>query len=144
MIKFEKIRKDDAHLPIRSTIGSAGYDFFANELVVIQPKTIGLVKTGIRAQFPNTKVLKLYNRSSNPIKRGIMLANGVGIVDSDYYGNESNGGEIMFAFYNFTDSAVIIEKDDKIGQGIFEDISFTDDDMAYGLRNGGFGSTDIE
>lgn len=141
MRKFEKINVD-AKLPVRSTSGSAGYDFFANEQVVILPKEIKLVKTGIKAKFEHTEVLKLYNRSSNPIKKGLILANGVGIVDSDYYGNQTNDGEIMFAFYNFIDSDVIINKGDKIGQGVFEPILFIDDDTTSGTRTGGFGSTD--
>ncbi len=141
MRKFEKIN-DDAKLPVRSTSGSAGYDFFANEQVVISPKEIKLVKTGIKATFDNIEALKLYNRSSNPVKKGLMLANGVGIVDSDYYGNQTNDGEIMFAFYNFIDSDVIINKGDKIGQGVFEPILFIDDDTTSGIRTGGFGSTD--
>lgn len=142
MRKFEKIN-DDAQLPVRSTSGSAGYDFFANEKVVISPKEIKLVKTGIKARFDNIEVLKLYNRSSNPIKKGLILANGVGIVDSDYYGNQANDGEIMFAFYNFIDSDVIINKGDKIGQGVFEPILFVDDDTTSGIRTGGFGSTGV-
>lgn len=141
MRKFEKIREDDAIIPIRSTKGSGGYDFFANADITIYPHCVELVPTGIKAQFESDEVLQLYNRSSNPIKRGLMLANGVGIVDSDYYGNSSNDGEIMFAFYNFLDLTVQIKKGEKIGQGIFMKYLMVDDDNAKGERSGGWGST---
>ena len=141
MRKFEKIREDDAIIPIRSTKGSGGYDFFANADITIYPHCIELVPTGIKAQFESDEVLQLYNRSSNPIKRGLMLANGVGIVDSDYYGNPNNDGEIMFAFYNFLDLTVQIKKGEKIGQGVFMKYLIIDDDVTDGERTGGFGST---
>lgn len=115
--------------------------FFANADITIYPHCIELVPTGIKVQFESDEVLQLYNRSSNPIKRGLMLANSVGIVDSDYYGNPSNDGEIMFAFYNFLDLTVQIKKGEKIGQGVFVKYLTTDNDMTDGERTGGWGST---
>lgn len=141
MRKFEKVREDDAIIPARSTKGSAGYDFYSNADVTIYPHCIELIPTGIKARFESDEVLQLYNRSSNPIKRGLMLANSVGIVDSDYYGNPSNDGEIMFAFYNFFDLTVQIKKGEKIGQGVFVKYLTTDEDITDGERTGGFGST---
>lgn len=138
---FEKVREDDAIIPTRSTKGSAGYDFYSNADITISPHYIELVPTGIKARFESDEVLQLYNRSSNPIKKGLMLANSVGIVDSDYYGNPSNDGEIMFAFYNFLDLTVKIKKGEKIGQGVFIKYLTTDNDMTDGERTGGFGST---
>ena len=99
-----------------------------------------LVKTGIKAYMPNDEYLMLCNRSSNP-KKGLILANGVGIVDADYYSNPDNDGEIMFPFINIGNDTVEIRKGDKIGQGIFMKYKTTDDDMADGERTGGFGST---
>lgn len=60
-----------------------------------------LVHTGIKANMEKDEALMLYNRSSNPKKLGLVLANGVGVVDADYYNSDDNDGEIMFAFYNF-------------------------------------------
>ena len=149
-IKFEftGILKQDSEggpyrrLPERSTKSSAGYDFYAPERVEIEPHSIKLVKTGIKAKFPNDMVLKLYNRSSNPKKKGIMLANSVGIVDADYYGNPDNDGEIGFMFYNFTDNISIFEAGDKLGQGIFESYyTVTDEQEITNERDGGWGST---
>ena len=81
------------------------------------------------------------NRSSNPGKKHLVLANGIGIVDADYYGNEDNDGHIMFAYFNMSEEEVIIKKGDVIGQAIFRKFLVADDDNAEGKRVGGFGST---
>ena len=86
-------------------------------------------------------MLLLYNRSSNPGKKGLILANSVGVIDKDYYGNPDNDGHIMFAFYNVKSSDIEIKKGDAIGQAIFQKYLVTDDDSAEGERIGGFGST---
>lgn len=65
-----------------------------------------------------------------------------GIVDADYTDNEDNEGELGFLFYNLSNETVIIEKGEKLGQAIFQKYLVTDDDVADGIRNGGFGSTD--
>ena len=110
----------DINLPQRSTKHAAGYDFEARETVTIKAFKPGmeptLVKTGIKAYMLDDEMLCLYNRSSNPKKKGLILANSVGIVDKDYYGNESNDGNIMFAFWNFKEEDVIIEKGERIIQ----------------------------
>ena len=87
------------------------------------------------------EVLILANRSSNPGKKGLILANSIGVVDSDYYGNPDNDGHIMFAFYNFKEEDVEIKKGDRIGQAMFQKYLVTDNDVAEGKRTGGFGST---
>lgn len=147
MIKFEftGILKEASEggpyrrLPERSTKASGGYDFFCPEQIDIEPHSMKLIKTGIKAQFPEDFVLKLYNRSSNPKKKGVMLANSVGIVDSDYYGNPDNDGEIGFMFYNFTDGVTRFDAGDKLGQGIFEKYyTVTDEDEITNERTGGF------
>ena len=134
------------NLPIRKTKFSAGYDIEAAEDVIIPSFKKGqaptLVKTGIKAYMQDDEVLLLYNRSSNPKKKGLVLANSVGIIAKDYYGNPDNDGHIMFAFWNFKDEDIKIEKGERIGQGIFQKYLVTDDDNAEGERKGGFGSTD--
>ena len=133
------------NLPIRKTKYSAGYDIEAAEDVVIPSFKKGtnpiLVKTGLKAYMQDDEMLLLYNRSSNPKKKGLILANSVGVVDKDYYGNVDNDGHIMFAFYNIEDEDVEIKKGDAIGQAIFQKYLVTDDDAAEGERAGGFGST---
>lgn len=133
------------NLPVRKTKYSAGYDIEAAEDTVVPSFKKGmnptLVKTGLKAYMQDDEVLMLYNRSSNPKKKGLILANSVGVIDKDYYGNVDNDGHIMFAFYNIKDEDVVIKKGDAIGQGIFQKYLVTDDDNAQGERVGGFGST---
>ena len=133
------------NLPVRHTKNAAGYDFEAAEDVVIKSFTKGciptLVHTGVKAYMQDDEVLCIYDRSSNPKKKGIILANSVGIIDSDYYGNPDTDGEIAFSFYNTRDEDVIIKKGERIGQGVFHKFLKTDDDDASGERLGGFGST---
>ena len=133
------------NLPERKTKYSAGYDVEAAEDTVIPSFKKGmaptLVKTGIKAYMQDDEVLMLYNRSSNPKKKGLILANSVGVVDKDYYGNEDNDGHIMFAFYNIKEEDITIKKGEAIGQAVFQKYFVTDDDNAQGDRTGGFGST---
>ncbi|MBR1540840.1 MAG: dUTP diphosphatase [Clostridia bacterium] len=135
----------EINLPVRKTGRSAGYDVEAAEDTVIPAFKPGmkptLVKTGIKAYMEPDEMLCLYNRSSNPGKKGLILANSVGIVDSDYYGNPDNDGHIMFAFFNVKEEDIEIKKGDAIGQAIFQKFLITDDDNATGARMGGFGST---
>jgi len=148
MVKFEKVKKyedkEEIKIPVRSTTNSAGYDFFAMEDVVLPAKKLTRVMTGIKCELMPDMLLLLANRSSNPSKKHLILANGVGIVDADYYNNPDNDGEIGFEFYNISDEDVTIKKDEKIGQGVIIHFTKTENDIGYGAtatRTGGFGST---
>ena len=133
------------NLPERKTKYSAGYDIEAAEDTIVPSFKKGmnptLIKTGIKAYMQDDEVLFLYNRSSNPKKKGLILANSVGVIDKDYYGNPDNDGHIMFAFYNIKDEDITIKKGEAIGQAVFQKYLITDDDSAEGERLGGFGST---
>ena len=133
------------NLPVRSTKNSAGYDVEAAEDCIIPAFKPGqkptLVKTGIKAYMESDEGLILANRSSNPGKKGLILANSIGVVDSDYYENPDNDGHIMYAFFNFKAEDVEIKKGERIGQAIFQKYLVTDNDIAQGERTGGFGST---
>ena len=87
-------------------------------------------------------MLYIYNRSSNPKKKGLVLANSVGVIDKDYYGNEDNDGHIMFAYYNVKDTDLEIKKGEPIGQGVFMKYLIADGDKTTSKRTGGFGSTE--
>lgn len=144
-------------LPERSTANSAGYDFTVVEDQIIPPSFVytlslgqrtalekpTLVPTGIKAYMQPDEALFLYNRSSNPGKLGLVLANSVGVIDADYHSNPDNDGHIMFAFYNMSGSPVKLERGMKIGQGIFQKYLKVDFDASSGERKGGFGSTSI-
>ena len=133
------------NIPIRKTAKSAGYDIEAAEDTIIPAFKLGqkptLVKTGLKVYCPADEYIMLCNRSSNPGKRGLVLANSVGIIDSDYYGNPDNDGHFMLGFYNIFDHDVEIKKGDAIGQAIFMKYLKVDNDNAEGERVGGFGST---
>jgi dUTP pyrophosphatase len=148
MRKFEKVSRVseiDFEMPKRSTAGSAGYDFYCIEDIVIQPYTLGsdpvLVPTGVKAYMYDYEFLMLVNRSSNPKKKKLVIPNSIGIIDSDYVDNQDNEGEMFFAFYNLSNEPVTIKKGEKLGQGIFTGFYITHDDVATGDRTGGFGST---
>ena len=132
-------------IPYRKTKYSAGYDIESAEDIIIPSFKKGmaptLVKTGLKAYMQDDEVLMLYNRSSNPKKKGLILANSVGVVDKDYYGNPDNDGHIMFALYNIKEEDVLIKKGEVLGQAIFQKYFITDDDNAEGVRKGGFEST---
>lgn len=133
------------NLPVRKTKYSAGYDVEAAEDIIIPSFKKGmkptLIKTGIKAYMQDDEVLILANRSSNPGKKGLILANSIGVIDKDYYGNEDNDGHIMFAFFNIKEEDIEIKKGDCIGQAMFQKYLITDNDVAEGQRQGGFGST---
>lgn len=148
MVKFEKVKRmeEDIKLPERSTLNSAGYDFFATEDIMFNPETITRVFTGVKCELMPNQVLILANRSSNPSKKGLILLNGIGVVDADYYGNPDNDGEIAFEFYNMLDEVVEIKKGEKLGQGLILKFDKTEDDYISNPNNtraGGFGSTGI-
>jgi dUTP pyrophosphatase len=157
-----KYKDKNINLPKRQTKNAVGYDFEAAEDVVIPsiwklafqgiskyllgysekvlPVKPTLVPTGIKAYFQEDEGLFLYNRSGNPLKRGLLLANGTGVVDSDFYVSDAEG-HIQFCFWNLFPFDCKISKGQRIGQGVFTKVLFVDDDVADGKRIGGHGST---
>ena len=135
----------DIHLPERKTAHSAAYDVEAAEDIVIPAYKPGikptLIPTGLKAYCMDYEWYMLANRSSGP-KKGFVMANSIGIIDSDYYNNVDNDGHFYFQYFNFLDHDLEVKKGDVIGQVIFMKYLLTDDDKATGTRVGGFGSTD--
>jgi dUTP pyrophosphatase len=88
---FELVKKyegDVELLPSRGTEHAAGYDLKAAETITIKPNEIKLIPVGVKAYMQPTEVLFLFDRSSNPKKKGLVLINSVGVIDSDYYNKE--------------------------------------------------------
>lgn len=140
-MKFERVSNyPDAVIPTRATKGSAGYDFTVVEDTICPVWQVTYVPTGIKMQIDDGYDLRLSIRSSSPKKYKVILANGVGIVDSDYYNNPDNEGHIMFAILPFVND-VTFKKGERIGQGVIEKYGLTDNDMVENVRTGGFGST---
>ena len=128
-------------LPVRSTAHAAGYDFSAAETVILQAGEIKLIPTGIKAYMQAGEVLYLYDRSSNPRKKGLVMIISFGVIDGDYYGNPDNEGHIFAQMKNITDGVVQVTKGERIAQGVFVPYLLADADDAAGTRVGGFGST---
>ncbi len=137
----------DIHLPVRKTKHAAGYDIEAAEDVVIPPFQLGgkptLIPTGLKAYCQDDEWYMLVNRSSGP-KKGLVMSNSIGVIDADYYENETNDGHFYFQYYNILDHDIEIKKGDVIGQAIFQKYLLVDNDQADGIRIGGFGTTDAK
>lgn len=130
-------------LPRRATKGSAGYDFFSPISFVLNPGETIKIPTGIKCSLNTGNVLLLFPRSSYGFKYRMQLDNTVGVIDSDYYNNESNEGHIFFKITNDGKAGkpLVVNKGDAFAQGIIMPFILTDDDDAIGTRSGGIGST---
>lgn len=134
----------NAYIPTRADNRSAGYDFYSPIDVVIKPNEQVLIWTNIKAYMKRNEVLELYVRSSVGIKKGLVLANTVGIIDSSYYGNEDNDGNIGICLKNTTDKDVTIEVGERIAQGVFQKYLVSDVDICLKkTRTGGIGSSNL-
>ena len=129
-------------LPVRKTKNSAAYDFSTPIDIVLEPGDSITIPTGIKAQMNDNEFLAIFVRSSLGIKKNIMLKNGTGIIDADYYDNPSNEGHIMIAIKNMGNEIVTLNTGDAFAQGIFMNYLVTDDDEVKASRVGGIGSTD--
>jgi dUTP pyrophosphatase len=139
-VRIRKLREDVA-LPAYETAGAAGFDLAAAAEVTVEPGAVRLVPTGLVIEVPAGLFLGIFARSSTPLKRGLMIANGVGIVDSDYCGPAD---EVKIAVVNFTGAPVQIKAGDRIAQGILLGAPRVTWDEASELSarsRGGFGAT---
>jgi dUTP pyrophosphatase len=143
---FEVVREDcfdkniEVYMPKRGTAHSACYDICVGKDVIIPPHETIMEKTNIKVYMPNNEVLMVFVRSSVG-KQGIVLANGTGIIDSDFFSNPDNDGNIGLLLHNNTDRHMTINKGTRVAQGLFTKFLLTDDDDANGERLGGCGST---
>jgi len=141
-MKVRITRRDPSiALPARETAGAAGFDLAASADVTIEPGQIVLVPTGLIIRVPEGHFLGIFARSSTPYKRGLVVPNGVGIVDSDYCGPED---EIKVQVLNITKEAVHLKKGDRIAQGIvlkFAVPEWDEGPVDSNASRGGFGST---
>lgn len=132
---------DGALLPAYQTSGAAGFDLAASVAMTVAPGQVTLVPTGLVVEVPDGYFLGIFARSSTPLKRGLMVANGVGIVDSDYSGPTD---EIKIEVFNFTQSEVTVVPGDRLAQGVlmpYARAAWDERATATGQSRGGFGST---
>lgn len=139
--EFIKYENKDITLPKRATKTAVGYDFYSPIDTVIKPKKSQLIWTNVKAMFESDVALVLAVTSGMG-KNNITLANAIGVIESDYYGNISNDGNLGFRLYNFGEQDYVIKKDDKIGQGFFfHFLTVDNEETPTAQRVGGFGST---
>jgi dUTP pyrophosphatase len=130
----------DALLPAYQSADAAGFDLAAVATVTVEPGRVALVPTGLVIKVPLRMFLGIFARSSTPLKRGLMIANGVGVIDPDYCGPTD---EVKIAVMNFTDQPVTVRAGDRIAQGILLDAARVEwvEAEAEGASRGGFGSS---
>lgn len=140
--EFEEMPKGERpRLPERKTSGSAGYDFYAMEDILLQAGDFVWIRTGIKAYMPQDEFLALYMRSSMGIKNSLRLVNCTAVIDADYYNNPYNEGEIIAVVKNEGKQAYLLHKGERFMQGVFHKFYVADNDNAGGVRTGGIGST---
>ena len=138
----DEFRKNtgEIQLPTRATEHSAGYDFYSPVDTIIQPGEMVMIWTDVKAHMYYDNALLIIPRSSMG-KHPIMISNTVGLIDADYYSNESTDGNIGFRLFNLGSTPYEIKAGDRIGQGIFVKYGIVKDDNTTATRQGGFGST---
>lgn len=136
------LRLDSAvPLPSYETAGAAGFDLAASVDMTIRPGEVALVPTGLVIEVPAGHLLGVFARSSTPLKRGLMVANGVGVVDSDYCGPAD---EIKIEVLNFTPQPVSVRRGDRLAQGVIMPIvraTWQEEREMSRPTRGGFGAT---
>lgn len=139
-IRIKKL-SPNAILPKYHTPESAGFDLAASEDMVIEPGQVAKVPTGLVIEAPKGHFLLIAARSSLPLKKGLTMANGIGVVDPDFAGPND---EIQIIVHNFTDSAVEVKKGERLAQGIFIKMDRAEWKEVEEIRSedrGGYGST---
>ena len=136
------VKRIDADLPLPTyaTAGSVGFDLLCREDTEIEPRTIELVPCNVIVRVPDGYMLLLSMRSSTPRRKGLLIPNGVGIIDQDYCGE---GDELKVQVFNFREEAVTVKRGERIAQGIFIPIMRVswNEVSEMGQGRGGFGST---
>lgn len=132
----------DLPLPTYATAGSVGFDLPCREDTEIAPRTVALIPSNVIVRIPAGYMLMLTLRSSTPLRKGLLIPNGVGIIDQDYCGE---GDELRVQVFNFRDEAVMVKRGERIAQGIFIPVTRVswDEVDEMGKGRGGFGSTGV-
>lgn len=139
-----EIKLLDPSLPLPSyqTLGSVAFDLYSRITLTIKTWIPTIIPTNLIVNIPKGYMLMLVARSSLPLKKGLMVANGIGVIDQDYHGEKD---EIGFQVINFTDKEITVERGERIGQALLVKIvtveKFITVDIMSGKSRGGFGST---
>ena len=139
-VKFKRI-DNTLEVPVFKTKGAVGIDLVAREDTVIPSQEIRLIPLNVVVATPKGYGLFLMSRSSTPMKKGIMVANGVGLIDQDYCGEDD---EIKLQVLNFTKKSVKVERGERIAQAVFVKVAkpeFVEVKKMSTKSRGGFGTT---
>ena len=140
-----KIRRLDStiSLPTYATEAAAGFDLAASQDVRLAPGQIALVPTGLVIEVPSGFFLAIFARSSTPLKRGLIVANGVGVLDPDYCGPND---EVKIQLLNISGAEVQVKRGDRLAQGIVlpaPRVSWQEVSDLREVTRGGFGATGV-
>ena len=139
-VRIRRIRPG-VELPSYGSAGAAAFDLAAAEDTLVLPGATALVPTGLVVEVPPGMFLAVFARSSTPLKRGLIVANGVGVVDPDYCGPDD---EIKVLVLNVTAAPVQVARGDRLAQGIFlpaPRVVWEEAEELAGRSRSGFGST---
>lgn len=142
-MKQVKVKRVDKSLPlpVYETKGSVGFDLLARENITIEPGKIELVPANLIVEVPEGYMLALVSRSSTPKKKGLLKPHSIGVIDQDYCGDQD---ELKIQVYNFSDHPTVVEKGEKIAQGVFirvDKFHWQEVEQMSSESRGGFGST---
>lgn len=153
-ISFEQFKKDISDdkelydsiiLPTRGTKKSAAYDIRSAVDEVIHPGEAKVIKTGLKVAMNDDEVFYLFIRSSMGYKYNMTLMNAVGVIDADFYNNETNEGHFSVKLINHGKEDFIVNFGDRIAQGVFmKYLTVDDEEEITNVRKGGLGSTNKE
>jgi len=137
-----KLIDDTLFQPAYQTPGSVAFDLMARIDVTVKPFYPTIIPLNVVIKIPKGHMLLLASRSSLPLKKGLIVANGIGIIDQDYCGDDD---EIGLQVINFTKKNVLVKKGERIAQGMFVKITkvirFNKVVSMKTKSRGGFGST---
>ena len=139
-----KIKVIDKTLPLPKyqTEGSVAFDLYARETTTIKPFIPTIIPANVVIEVPQGYFLMIASRSSTPLKKQLMIANGIGVIDQDYHGDTDVIGVQVL---NFSNNEVIVERGERIAQALLVQIAKVIDfeivDSIKKESRGGFGST---
>ncbi len=138
-----KIKRIDKTLPLPEyqTSGAVAFDIYSRVDTIIPAKTVARIPTNLIIAIPKGYMLSVVTRSSTPVKKGLSLPHGMGVIDQDYCGDTD---ELLYQVYNFTDQEVKIERGERIGQAMFlrvDQMQWEEVETMDAKNRGGFGTT---
>lgn len=139
-LNFKKIEKD-LPSPEYKTEGSIGFDLVARVETVVPSFEVKLIPLNVVVKIPKGYGLFLLPRSSTPLKKQLLIPNGVGVIDQDYSGEED---ELKLQVLNFSKESVTVERGERIAQCVIVKIDqseLSEVQKMSGKSRGGFGST---